>query len=109
MKGRGNGGLNNNCGRLLDGAMESLPERNGEHMTSGMIGFCMGLFIGTFAGVFLLGLMQMIKEGDQKNEKLDMERRGKIGSGKFRKPDDYHSYFIADRRRGVHPDGGAEP
>jgi hypothetical protein len=52
-------------------------------MTSGMIGFCMGFFIGTFAGVFLLGLMQMIKEGDQKNEKLDMERRGKIGSGSF--------------------------
>lgn len=29
MKGRGNGGLNNNCGRLLDGAMDPLPERNG--------------------------------------------------------------------------------
>jgi hypothetical protein len=62
-------------------------------------GLLIGFIIGTFFGMFALGFLQMIAQGDKKNEKLIMERRGKIGAGKFCKPDDYHSYFRANHRR----------
>lgn len=64
-------------------------------------GLALGFFIGTFFGMFLLGLVQILGKGDQRNEKLILERRGKIGSGKFRKPDDYHSYFRPNHRRSI--------
>ena len=71
-------------------------------------GFFIGLFIGFFAGVFALGFAQMLGKGDKKNEELILERRGKIGSGKFCKPDDYHSYFRANHRRGFYPISGGK-
>jgi hypothetical protein len=71
-------------------------------------GLLIGFIIGTFFGMFALGFLQMIAQGDKKNEKLIMERRGKIGSGKFCKPDDYHSYFRANHRRSIRTISGGK-
>ena len=61
---------------------------------AGFIGF----FIGMFFGAFLLGVMQMIREGDKIYENAILERRRKISEGKFCKPDDYFNHFKPDRR-----------
>jgi len=66
-----------------------------------------GFFIGTFFGVLLLGIMQMIREGGT-HEKTLLERRRKDGAGEFRKPADYHNHFIANRRRSICPSGSDE-
>jgi len=87
--------------------MSPLPGINEETMRQ-YYGFFIGLFIGFFAGVFALGFAQMIKRGDKRNEELIMERRGKIGSGKFCKPDDYHSYFRANHRRSIRTISGGK-
>lgn len=71
-------------------------------------GMIVGLFIGVFIGIFLLGLMQLIKRKDDIYEELILERRGKIGSGKFRKPDDYHSYFRPNHRRSIRTISGGK-
>jgi hypothetical protein len=77
--------------------MKPLPGKNEVRMKV-YYGLALGFFIGTFFGMFLLGLVQMLGKGDQRNEKLILERRGKIGSGQFCQPDDYHSYFMPNRR-----------
>lgn len=59
-----------------------------------------GFFIGTFFGMFVLGLVQMVRKGDDIYEKLILEQGGAKHKGKLCEPDNYFDYFNShcDRR-----------
>lgn len=63
-----------------------------------------GFFIGTFFGVFVLGLMQMVRKGDDIYEKLILEQGGAKHKGKLCEPDNYFDYFNSHHDRRVRPD-----
>jgi hypothetical protein len=73
-----------------------------------------GFFIGTFFGVFVLGLMQMVRKGDDIYEKLILEQGRAKRSGVVRKSINYFDYFnphrdrrvLSDRRAKLGKDGG---
>ena len=67
-----------------------------------------GFFIGTFFGVFVLGLMQMVRKGDDIYEKLILEQGGAVGKGKLCEPDNYFDYFNPHHDRRVCPERRAK-
>lgn len=72
-------------------------------------GLMIGIFIGVFAGAFLLGLMQMIRRGDDIYEKLILEQRRKNGEGVSGESADYFDHFNAHRDRRICSDRRGEP
>ena len=68
-----------------------------------------GFFIGVFIGIFLLGLMQMIRRKDEIYEKLILEQGGKNDPGVSSEPDHYFDHFNAHRDRRVCLDRRGEP
>lgn len=63
-----------------------------------------GFFIGTFFGMLVLGLMQMVRKGDDIYEKLIMERGGEKRQGIVREFTNYFDYFNPHHDRRVRPD-----
>ena len=63
-----------------------------------------GFFIGTFFGMFVLGLMQMVRKGDDIYEKLILEQGGAKHKGKLCEPDNYFDYFNSHHDRRVCPE-----
>ena len=72
-------------------------------------GMVIVIFIGVFAGVFLLGLMQLTKRKDDIYEKLILEQGGKDSTGVSGEPDHYFEHFNSHRDRRVCPDRRGEP
>lgn len=67
-------------------------------------GLVIGFIVGTFFGMFVLGLMQMVRKGDDICEKLILEQGGAVGKGKLCEPDNYFDYFNSHCDRRVRPD-----
>ena len=67
-----------------------------------------GFFIGTFFGMFVLGLMQMVRKGDDIYEKLIMERGGEKRQGIVREFTNYFDYFNPHHDRRVCPERRAK-
>jgi len=67
-----------------------------------------GFFIGTFFGMFVLGLMQMVRKGDDIYEKLILEQERKNGKRFSSEPADYFDHFNAHRDRRVCPERRSE-
>ena len=72
-------------------------------------GLAIGFVIGVFSGVFILGLMQMIRRGDDIYEKLILEQGGAVDKGKLCEPDNYFDYFNSHHDRRVCPDRRGQP
>ena len=64
-------------------------------------GLAIGVIIGTFFGMFVLGLMQMVRKGDDIYEKLILEQGGAKHKGKLCEPDNYFDYFNSHHDRRV--------
>lgn len=67
-------------------------------------GLVIGFIVGTFFGVFVLGLMQMVRKGDDIYEKLIVEQGGAKYKGKLCEPDNYFDYFNSHHDRRVCPE-----
>jgi hypothetical protein len=80
-----------------------MPDKTGGEMLRVIIGF----FVGTFFGYFLLGLMQMIREGDKYEEHL-LEQRRKDNQGQFRESSHNAVHSWPHHRRGVCPFCGSK-
>ena len=63
-----------------------------------------GFFIGTFFGMFVLGLMQMVRKGDDIYEKLIVEQGRAKYKGKLCEPDNYFDYFNSHHDRRICPE-----
>ena len=71
-------------------------------------GLAIGVIIGTFFGMFVLGLMQMVRKGDDIYEKLIVEQERKNGKRFSSEPADYFDHFNAHRDRRVCPERRSE-
>ena len=72
-------------------------------------GMAIGAIVGTFLGVFITGLFQMIGRKDDIYERLILEQGGAEHQGEFCEPDNYFNHFMPDRRRSFCPDRRGKP
>jgi hypothetical protein len=67
-------------------------------------GFAIGVFVGTFLGVLILGIMQLIRRGDDLYEKLILEQGREVSTGVVCEPFDHFEHFNPHRDRRVCPE-----